>query len=92
MKSRSARCTIGTLSDCGSEKHDLNDFLRRYARKSHTQGGAKTFLAIDDADNRILGFYESGSRIHRLSSGHRRSYGVALRDTMFRASGLRAWP
>ena len=42
--------------DCG---HDaLNDFLRRYARKSHELGGAKTFLAIDDADNTtILGFY-----------------------------------
>jgi GNAT superfamily N-acetyltransferase len=32
--------------------------LRRYARKSHDLGGAKTFLAIDDADNKtILGFY-----------------------------------
>jgi GNAT superfamily N-acetyltransferase len=41
--------------DCGND--GLNDFLRRYARKSHTQGGAKTFLAIDDADNKILGFY-----------------------------------
>jgi GNAT superfamily N-acetyltransferase len=41
--------------DCGND--DLNDFLRRHARKSHTQGGAKTFLAIDDTDNRILGFY-----------------------------------
>ena len=42
--------------DCGEEA--LNEFLRRYARKSHELGGAKTFLAIDDADNRtILGFY-----------------------------------
>jgi GNAT superfamily N-acetyltransferase len=42
--------------DCGEEA--LNDFLRRYARKSHELGGAKTFLAIDDADNKtILGFY-----------------------------------
>jgi GNAT superfamily N-acetyltransferase len=42
--------------DCGDEA--LNEFLRRYARKSHELGGAKTFLAIDDADNRtILGFY-----------------------------------
>ena len=41
--------------DCGND--DLNDFLRRYARKSHTQGGAKTFLVIDDADSKILGFY-----------------------------------
>ena len=42
--------------DCGDEA--LNEFLRRYARKSHERGGAKTFLAIDSADNQtILGFY-----------------------------------
>jgi predicted N-acetyltransferase YhbS len=42
--------------DCGEEA--LNEFLRRYARKSHDLGGAKTFLAIDDSDNQtILGFY-----------------------------------
>jgi GNAT superfamily N-acetyltransferase len=42
--------------DCGEEA--LNEFLRRYARKSHELGGAKTFLAIDDSDNQtILGFY-----------------------------------
>lgn len=42
--------------DCGDEA--LNDFLRRYARRSHDLGGAKTFLAIDDGDNKtILGFY-----------------------------------
>jgi GNAT superfamily N-acetyltransferase len=42
--------------DCGEEA--LNEFLRRYARKSHELGGAKTFLAIDDADHKtILGFY-----------------------------------
>ena len=32
--------------------------LQRYARQSHESGAAKTFLAIDDADNKtILGFY-----------------------------------
>jgi GNAT superfamily N-acetyltransferase len=41
--------------DCGND--DLNDFLRRHARRSHMQGGSKTFLAIDDSDGRILGFY-----------------------------------
>lgn len=42
--------------DCGEAL--LNEFLRRYARRSHDLGGAKTFLAIDDADNKtILGFY-----------------------------------
>jgi GNAT superfamily N-acetyltransferase len=36
----------------------LNEFLGRYARKSHELGGAKTFLAIDDEDKKtILGFY-----------------------------------
>jgi hypothetical protein len=33
--------------DCGEAA--LNEFLQRYARKSHEMGGAKTFLAIDDA-------------------------------------------
>lgn len=42
--------------DCGDA--ELNDFLQRYARQSNDLGGAKTFLAIDDADNKtILGFY-----------------------------------
>jgi len=45
--------------DCGEAA--LNEFLRRYARKSHELGGAKTFLAIDNSDNSdnktILGFY-----------------------------------
>ncbi len=42
--------------DCGEEA--LNEFLRRHARKSHDLGGAKTFLVIDDGDNKtILGFY-----------------------------------
>ena len=42
--------------DCGEPA--LNEFLQRYARKSHDLGGAKTFLAIDDSDDRtVLGFY-----------------------------------
>jgi GNAT superfamily N-acetyltransferase len=42
--------------DCGEAP--LNEFLQRYARKSHELGGAKTFLAVDDADNKtVLGFY-----------------------------------
>jgi GNAT superfamily N-acetyltransferase len=42
--------------DCGETA--LNEFLQRYARKSHELGGAKTFLAIDDADGKtVLGFY-----------------------------------
>jgi GNAT superfamily N-acetyltransferase len=50
--------------DCGEAA--LNQFLQRYARKSHELGGAKTFLAIADSDasdsrvggaKTILGFY-----------------------------------
>lgn len=42
--------------DCGDAA--LNDFLQRYARQSHDLGGAKTILAVDDADNTtVLGFY-----------------------------------
>ena len=42
--------------DCGEEA--LNEFLRRYAHKSHDLGGVKTFLAINNADSKtIFGFY-----------------------------------
>jgi GNAT superfamily N-acetyltransferase len=41
--------------DCGDPA--LNEFLLRYARQSHDQGAAKTFLAINDASKAILGFY-----------------------------------
>ncbi len=42
--------------DCGEAA--LNEFLQRYARKSHEVGGAKTFLAIDNNDDQtILGYY-----------------------------------
>ena len=41
--------------DCGAAA--LNDFLVRTARRSHNQGGAKTFLAIETSTEVILGFY-----------------------------------
>lgn len=42
--------------DCGDAA--LNLFLKNHARQSHEKGGAKTFLAIDSADQKtILGFY-----------------------------------
>ena len=45
--------------DCGEKA--LNDFLKRYARKSHEAGGAKTFVAVSNADGRtILGYYSLG--------------------------------
>jgi len=41
---------------CGDEA--LNEFLRRYARKNHESGAAKTFLAMDSiGKSAILGFY-----------------------------------
>lgn len=45
-----------TAFDCADAA--LNEFLQRYARQNHDLGGAKTILAVDDADNKtILGFY-----------------------------------
>jgi GNAT superfamily N-acetyltransferase len=41
--------------ECGDA--ELNEFLQRYARQSHDHGAAKTFLAIADTTNAILGFY-----------------------------------
>jgi hypothetical protein len=42
--------------DCGEAA--LNEFLRQHARKRHGTGGAKTFLAIGDKDDKtVLGFY-----------------------------------
>ncbi len=42
--------------DCGDAA--MNEYLHRYARQSHEAGGAKTFLAIDDAGGTtVLGFY-----------------------------------
>jgi len=44
------------LFDCGDSA--INEFLRKYARQSHEVGGAKTFVAVDDADGKtVLGFY-----------------------------------
>ena len=41
--------------DCGDEA--LNQFLHRYARQSHEQGGAKTYLAVNESNEKILGYY-----------------------------------
>lgn len=37
--------------DCGEAA--LNEFWQRHARKSHDLGGAKTFVAVDDADGKL---------------------------------------
>ncbi len=76
--------------DCGDRV--LNDFLRRYARKSHEAGGAKTFLAIDDADNTtILGFYSLSPR-QLILIGRRRSSGAAWPAMAYRVFGLQDLP
>ncbi|TAL76188.1 MAG: GNAT family N-acetyltransferase [Burkholderiaceae bacterium] len=42
--------------DCGDAA--MNGFLHKYAHQSHKAGGAKTFVAVDDADGKtVLGFY-----------------------------------
>jgi GNAT superfamily N-acetyltransferase len=60
--------------DCGDEA--LNEFLRRYARKNHELGGAKTFLAMEDGGNKfILGFYS----LSPASVGYARTPEIARR-------------
>lgn len=41
--------------DCGNS--ELNAFLRCHARQNHEKGGAKTYLAVSDDNQSILGFY-----------------------------------
>lgn len=41
--------------DCGDEA--LNQFLHRHARQSHEKGGAKTYLAVSDGNEKVLGYY-----------------------------------
>lgn len=41
--------------DCGDA--DLNTYLKKFARQNHESGGAKTFVALDDASGRVLGVY-----------------------------------
>ncbi|WP_419589168.1 hypothetical protein [Thiolapillus sp.] len=41
--------------DCGDEA--LNQFLHRHARQSHEKGGVKTYLAVSENNEKILGYY-----------------------------------
>ena len=41
--------------DCGDEA--LNQFLHHHARQSHEKGGAKTYLAVSDSNEKVLGYY-----------------------------------
>jgi len=53
--------------DCGDAA--LNDFLRRFARQTHEQGAAKTFVAVrDDDPTVVLGFYSLSSASIKFSS------------------------
>ena len=53
--------------DCGDAA--LNEFLRRYARQTHEQGGAKPFVAVrDDEPTLVLGFYSLSPASVKFSS------------------------
>jgi GNAT superfamily N-acetyltransferase len=42
--------------DCGQD--DLNRFLQQHARQAHEHGASKTYVAVDDADEKtIYGYY-----------------------------------
>jgi len=41
--------------DCGDDT--LNQFLHHHARQNHEKGGAKSYLAVNDINQKILGFY-----------------------------------
>ena len=41
--------------DCGDD--DLNKYLYHHARQNHDKGGAKSYLAINNSSQKILGYY-----------------------------------
>jgi len=41
--------------NCGEP--ELDEYLKRYARQNHEAGGSKTFVAVRNQDDRILGYY-----------------------------------
>jgi GNAT superfamily N-acetyltransferase len=49
--------------DCGDA--ELNTYLQKFARQNHESGGAKTFLALDKVDGRVLGFYSLAPAVAR---------------------------
>lgn len=59
--------------DCGNEA--LNQFLQHHARQSHEKGGAKTYLAVNNNDQKILGFYT----LSPASIGYKRTPSVIRR-------------
>lgn len=41
--------------DCGNV--DLNIYLQNHARQSHEKGGAKTYIAVNTNNQKVLGYY-----------------------------------
>lgn len=65
--------------DCGDK--DLNIFLHRHARQTHERGGAKTFVAVTDDAEKILGFYAlSPASIEYASTPNLLKRGLARHD------------
>ena len=59
--------------DCGDQA--LNQFLHRHARQSHEKGGAKTYLAVSDSNEKVLGYYS----LSPASIAYERAPGVIKR-------------
>jgi GNAT superfamily N-acetyltransferase len=59
--------------DCGDDA--LNHFLHRHARQSHEKGGAKTYLAVSDSNQKVLGYYS----VSPASIAYERAPGVIKR-------------
>jgi GNAT superfamily N-acetyltransferase len=59
--------------DCGDDA--LNQFLYRHARQSHEKGGVKTYLAVSDSNQKVLGYYS----VSPASIAYERAPGVITR-------------
>lgn len=62
--------------NCGN--NELNSFLQRYARQSHEKNTAKTYLAIDNESNKIIGFYTitlTSLSVEKLPQNYTRKFG-----------------
>ena len=43
------------IFDCGEPP--LNEFLRKYARQNQTKGLGRTYVAVPEGENRVVGYY-----------------------------------
>jgi hypothetical protein len=71
--------------DCGDPA--MNDFFVRYARQSHESGAAKTFRAIDNADNKSILGSTAWLRALWPTLTRRRRFAAASPGTMCPGSG-----